>query len=105
MKEPFALAYSEEYELPVYNDDSQLIYVYRVDFLVEAAVMVEIKAHHDPLNRDEMAQVLDYFAASDYDVALLINFGRARLEWQRLFPPKRIQAQRTNHSGQRIRNG
>jgi hypothetical protein len=53
---------------------------------------VEIKAHHQPLNADEVAQVLDYFAASNFQVALLITFGRQRLDWQRLFPPKHIQA-------------
>lgn len=52
------------------------------------------RAHHRPLNNDEIAQVLDYFAASEFSVALLINFGRTRLDWQRLFPPKHIQAQR-----------
>jgi GxxExxY protein len=94
LKEPFCLSYSEEHKLPVYNEDGQLIFVYRVDFLVEEAVLTEIKAHHQPLNKDEEAQVLDYFAASEYNVALLINFGRPRLDWQRLFPPKHIQSQR-----------
>ena len=94
IQEPFSLAIESEYQLPVYNSDGNLLYVYRPDFSVENTVLVEIKAHHQPLNTDEVAQVLDYFAASDFQVALLINFGRPRLDWQRLFPPEYIQARR-----------
>ena len=93
-EEPFCLAFEDEHQLPVYDHDGHLIYVYRADFLVGEAVIVELKAHHYPLNNDEKAQVLDYFAASDFNVALLINFGRPRLDWQRLFPPKHIQERR-----------
>lgn len=94
LDEPFCLSFDDECELPVFDQDERLVYVYRPDFVVEDAVLVEIKAHHHPLNNDEIAQVLDYFAASEFNVALLINFGRTRLDWQRLFPPKHIQAQR-----------
>ena len=103
INEPFSLAIEDEYQLPVYDQEGRLIYVYRPDYLVENAVLVEIKAHHQPLNSDEMAQVLDYFAASDFQVALLINFGRVRLDWQRLFPPEYIQARRKN-KGQSIQS-
>jgi len=99
--EPFRLTFVEECELPVYNVDHQLVYVYRVDFRVENTVLVELKAHHQPLNQDEMAQVFDYFAASGCPVALLFNFGRPRLEWKRLFPPRHI----SQRLGQRIPNG
>jgi GxxExxY protein len=98
MQEPFCLAFETEYQLPVYNPEGNLLYVYRPDFLVENAVLLEIKAHHQPLNADELAQALDYFAASDFQVALLINFGRQRLDWQRLFPPKYIQAHRKSRN-------
>lgn len=94
LDEPFGLSFDNECELPVFDEHERLVYVYRPDFVVENAVLVEIKAHHQPLNNDEIAQVLDYFAASDFNVALLINFGRPRLDWQRLFPPKHIQTQR-----------
>ncbi len=92
IQEPVSLAFESEYELPVYNSDGNLVYVYRPDFLVENAVILEIKAHQQPLNKDEVSQVLDYFAASEFNVALLINFGRPRLDWQRLFPPEHIRA-------------
>ena len=102
-QEPHCLSFEEECELPIFNDDGQLVYVYRVDFRVEQLVLAEIKTHHQPLNQDEIAQVFDYFAASDCQVALLINFGRPRLEFKRLFPPRHIQTRR--HWGQRIQSG
>jgi GxxExxY protein len=92
--EPFCLRFLDEPKLPVYDENELLIYSYRPDFIVEDSVLLELKAHHYPLNNDEVAQVLDYFAASNFDVALLINFGRPRLDWQRLFPPKHIQTLR-----------
>lgn len=91
---PFCLFFEEECELPVYNTEGQLIIAYRVDFRVESVVLVELKAHHQPLNQDEISQVFDYFAGCDCPVALLFNFGRSRLEYKRLFPPKQIQIRR-----------
>jgi GxxExxY protein len=94
IREPFNLSFESEYQLPVYDVDGHLLYVYRPDFVIEDKVLLELKAHLTPLNKDEIAQVLDYFSATNFEVALLINFGRVRLEWQRLFPPKSIQARR-----------
>jgi hypothetical protein len=37
-----------------------------------------------------LTQCLDYFAASECEVILIFNFGKPRLEWKRLFPPKHI---------------
>ncbi len=57
-KDEFGLMYEAECRFPVYNSDGNLIYAYRPDFLIEEAVIVEIKAHSQPLNKDEIAQVL-----------------------------------------------
>lgn len=70
LDERFHLMYEDGCELPVFDQDERLVYVYRPDFVVEDAVLVEIRAHHHPLNNDETAQVLDYFAASEFNVAL-----------------------------------
>jgi hypothetical protein len=45
-------------------------------------------------NNDEVAQCIDYLAASDENVILLFNFGRRRLEWKRIFPPKKVSDHR-----------
>jgi GxxExxY protein len=91
---PYCLSLEAEPKLPVYDSGGALLYLYNPDFIVEAAVIVETKAHTHPLTNDDVAQVFDYFAASHYTVALLINFGRPRLEYKRLFSPKHIQARR-----------
>src|SRR3990172_2959873 len=91
---PFNLSFEDKSKLPVYDEQGTLVYTYEPDFVAEQAVIAEIKAQTHPLTDDDIAQVFDYFAASDHKVALLINFGRPRLEWKRLFPPKNIQARR-----------
>ena len=88
------LAAEREPRLPVFDEHGNQVNFYEPDHRVEQALLVEYKAHHYPLTNDEVAQCIDYFAASDGKVVLLFNFGRPRLEWQRLFPPKQILAHR-----------
>jgi len=88
------LDFADEPLIAVVDENSNTVFEYKPDFLVADEVIVEIKAHSEPLTRNEVAQVLDYFAATDCKVGLLINFGRQRLEWRRLFPPRKIQEHR-----------
>ena len=60
-----------------------------LDFVVEDKVIVEIKATSE-LTSLFVWQVLYYFAATDYQVALLINFGSKSLEYKRLLPNEKI---------------
>ncbi|HEX9911735.1 MAG TPA: GxxExxY protein [candidate division Zixibacteria bacterium] len=60
-----------------------------LDFLVDEKIIVEIKS----VNQIELLhewQVLSYFAATPYEVALLINFGKPKLEYKRMLPSKKI---------------
>jgi GxxExxY protein len=60
-----------------------------LDFLVDDKVILEIKS----VNQLELLhewQVLSYFAATPYEVALLINFGKPKLEYKRMLPSKKI---------------
>lgn len=47
---------------------------YRLDFLIEAAVIVEVKAveRHEPVH---VAQVLTYLRATGMRLGLLVNFN------------------------------
>ena len=88
------LAAESEPELPIFDEHGNQVNFYRPDHRVEGKLLIEYKAHSHPLTNDEIAQGIDYFAASASEVLLLFNFGRPRLEWKRLFPPKQISAHR-----------
>ncbi len=100
-----AVGFDDEPTLFVADELGNVIYQYKPDFVIEGKVIVEVKAHTYPLTPNEIAQVLDYFAASDHEVALLINFGRMRLEWKRLFPPEKIREHRALKKRQRADTG
>jgi len=95
------LSYRDEVALPVETEDGEVVLVYLADYVVEEAVPVEIKAQTHPLTRDDLAQVIDYLAATDYLVALLFNFGRPRLEFRRVFPPRQVSEHRRQKWGKR----
>ena len=87
----------QEPELPIYDENGNFVNFYRPDRRVAQTLLVEYKAHFHPLTNDDMAQCIDYLAASDSNVILLFNFGRRRLEWKRIFPPKKIADHRRQH--------
>jgi GxxExxY protein len=61
-----------------------------LDHLVNEAVVVECKALAHLLTDEEVAQVITYLAATRLPVGLLLNFGRRRLEYKRIFRPKKL---------------
>jgi GxxExxY protein len=89
-----------EPELPIFDENGNMVNFYRPDHRVAGRLLVEYKAFSHPLTQDDIAQCLDYFAASDCEVILLFNFGRRRLEWKRLFPPKNIVEHRLKKRGE-----
>ena len=56
---------------------------YVPDFLVEEAVLVELKAHSTPLAKADQKQILNSLKTSRKRVGLLINFGQSSLEHKR----------------------
>jgi GxxExxY protein len=57
----------------------------RVDFFVEDAVMVELKAVSTGLEDVHKAQAINYLEAYGIADGLLINFGKTSLEFKRVF--------------------
>lgn len=55
------------------------------DLLVDELVIVDPKVV-DGIGNEHIAQMLTYLSVSELDLALLINFRRARLEWKRVVP-------------------
>jgi len=53
------------------------------DLLVEDRLIIELKAVKS-LTSEHEAQLINYLKATGIKVGLLVNFGRAKLEWKRL---------------------
>ena len=70
--------YSREHEMQI-QYKGQEIGTRRVDFFVENAIMVEIKAVID-LEDVHLAQAMNYVEASHLEIGLLINFGSKSLQ-------------------------
>ncbi len=86
-----SLSFEEERQYPVFDDPAQqrLVGNYIPDFVVEQAVIVEIKALKG-FDNSHLAQVIGYLAVSGIPVGLLINFGERSLRYRRVFPPQKI---------------
>ena len=61
----------------------EIVGEYIPDLLVERSVIVEIKAI-DSLHSIHRAQCMNYLRATGLNVALLLNFGRPRIELKRI---------------------
>lgn len=89
------LSFEDEPDCPVTLDDGTVVGGNRPDLVVEDSVIVELKARSHLMTKDDQAQIIGCFAAlPECLVALYINFGRPRLEYHRLLPPKKVQAYR-----------
>lgn len=77
------IRYETEREYPVkYNN--KIIGKFRVDFVIEDKVIIEIKAITGMLPKIFETQVISYLKASGVNVGLLVNFGNRRCEIRRL---------------------
>ena len=72
------LRFEHQVRLPIIYQDVELEAGYRIDFLVENCVIVELKAVEIllPLH---LAQVMSYLKLSGHHVGLLINFNVSHL--------------------------
>ena len=84
------IPYETEYRTSVHFRGKH-VGAFELDFVVNDRVVVEFKAVATlaPVHKQ---QAIAYLAATGLPVALLINFGAAKLEYQRLIPPKSVQA-------------
>jgi len=76
------IRFQREYEMDIYYK-GQRIGGRRVDFFVEGAIMVELKALTQ-LEDVHMAQAMNYLEAYNVEIGLLINFGAKSLQFKRL---------------------
>jgi GxxExxY protein len=83
------LGVAAEHCLDIHDGETWLGRLY-IDHWVEDKVVVETEAFPHLLTDAEVAQVIGYVVASGAQVGLLINFGRRRLEYKRILPPKKL---------------
>ncbi len=57
--------------------------IYTADLIVEDLVVVEVKAA-EFLSRIHYAQTLNYLRAAGYEVGLILNFAKPKLEYKRV---------------------
>jgi len=72
--------------------EDALLGYYVPDFVVEATVVVELKALSALVNT-HLAQMIGYLVVSKCPVGLLINFGDGSLRFRRVLPPRGPPAQ------------
>ncbi|WP_430972515.1 GxxExxY protein [Sunxiuqinia rutila] len=80
------IAFQRELEHPIYYDGIA-VGTRRADFVVEDAVIVELKALVN-LEDVHLAQAKNYVVAYDKPLGLLINFGAKSLQFRKIFNPK-----------------
>jgi len=76
------IPYRREHPVPITYKGDKLNTAYRADFLCFESIIVELKAL-TALSGAEQAQVIHYLRATGLNRALLINFGKPRLEHKR----------------------
>jgi len=68
----------------------QVVGEFRVDVLVDEAIILELKALENLPKHCEQ-QLIMYLAASGREIGLLLNFGKGSLDHSRYVPPVAIQ--------------
>jgi len=69
-------------EIKVYYKKTE-VGIYLADMIVEKKVIIELKVSEAISNIHE-TQLLNYLKASSYNVGLILNFAKTRLEYKRL---------------------
>ena len=73
----------QQVALKVYFEDEVVVGEYVADLVVENRIIVELKTAEN-LDKIHFAQVKNYLKATHYRLGLLINFGKATLEFKRI---------------------
>ena len=77
------IPFERQKHLDIFYDGQQLKTYYIADFICYGDAIVELKATADLIGKDK-AQVLNYLKATRLSKALLINFGKESLQFERI---------------------
>lgn len=78
------ILYSRETELSISYKGKRLKHHFFADFTTHGKLIVEIKSCEIGITDDHIAQTLNYLRVSGFEVGLIINFGKRKLEYKRL---------------------
>ncbi len=85
--------FDREYDIPIYYKGLE-VGMRRVDFQVDHKIMVDLKAISQ-LEDIQIAQIINYLEASDFEIGLLLNFGSKSLEFRRFINQKKFNNLKT----------
>ena len=77
------ILYEREKEYLVYYKGILLNHKFYADFIIFNKIILEIKCVKT-ISEEHVAQTLNYLKVSDNKLALIVNFARGKLEYQRL---------------------
>lgn len=72
-----------EKEFPVHYKRRLLKHKFYADFVLLDKIILEVKCVKS-LTEEHIAQVINYLKVSDSKLAIIVNFGRGKLEYQRI---------------------
>ena len=78
-----AIPYEREKEILINYKGRPLSKTFRADFVCYDDIILELKAVSD-FTDDHYAQIYSYLKASNLSLGILINFGKANLDYQRI---------------------
>lgn len=77
------IPFERERNIDIYYKEQKLKCSYIADFVCYNSIIVELKAIQS-ITGKEKAQVLNYLKASNLRVGLLVNFGTAKIQYERI---------------------
>lgn len=81
------IPYEREKEISVYYKGEPLNSFFKADFVCYRKIIVELKATSELIDAFK-SQVINYLKATGYEVGLLMNFGEASLNIERIYRQK-----------------
>jgi GxxExxY protein len=78
------IQHEREKEFPVVYKERKLRRTFLADFFLFDEIVVEVKANAEGITDDAITQTINYLKASGNRLAVIINFGKRKLEYKRI---------------------
>lgn len=91
------IPYEREKELNITYKGTTLSKTFKADFICYDKIILELKSVRE-FTDEHYAQIYNYLRASNLELGLLINFGEASIDYQRVPASKKWQHNSSNYS-------